>query len=97
MSLIYAHNLDPLRKLGSFRKWDKGIDINPDDETSYTAQFPQAVLNYVENGDCVKHRHVPVNKHESLLRSNDIPSRMVSESCQLSFDLYDSSCDDDAY
>jgi len=38
MLLITAHILDPFRKLRSFRKWDKGIDINPEDETSYTTQ-----------------------------------------------------------
>jgi len=34
--LISAHILDPFWKLPSFRKWDKGMDINPDDETCYT-------------------------------------------------------------
>jgi len=29
MLLISAHILDPFRKLRSFRKWDKGMDINP--------------------------------------------------------------------
>jgi len=33
---ISAHILDPFRKLQLFRKWDKGMDINPEDETSYT-------------------------------------------------------------
>jgi hypothetical protein len=33
---ISAHILDPLRMLRSFRMWDKGMDINPGDETSYT-------------------------------------------------------------
>ena len=39
MLLISAHILDPFRKLRSFRKWDKGMDINPEDETSYTSQY----------------------------------------------------------
>jgi len=34
MLLISTHILDPFRKLRSFRKWDKGMDINPEDETS---------------------------------------------------------------
>ena len=38
MLLISAHILDPFRKLWSFRKWDKGMDINPEDEISYTTQ-----------------------------------------------------------
>jgi len=36
MLLISAHIFDPFSKLQSFRKWDKGMDINPEDETSYT-------------------------------------------------------------
>jgi len=43
MLLISAPILDPLRKLRSFRKWDKGMDINPEDETSYTSQIPRGV------------------------------------------------------
>jgi len=38
MLLISAEILDPFRKLRSFRTWDKGMDINPEDETSYTTQ-----------------------------------------------------------
>jgi hypothetical protein len=44
MLLISAHILDPLRKLLLFRTWDKGMDINPEDETSYTAKYQQAFL-----------------------------------------------------
>jgi len=36
MLQISAHILDPFRKLQLFRKWDKGIDINPEDRKSYT-------------------------------------------------------------
>jgi len=53
--LISAHILDPFRKLRSFRKWDKGMDINPEDETSYTTQYQEAFLKYVENEYCAKH------------------------------------------
>jgi len=61
MLLISAHILDPLRKFGSFRQWDKGMDINPEDETSYTTQYQEAFLRYVENEYCAKHRCVPFN------------------------------------
>jgi hypothetical protein len=47
--LISAHTLDPFRKLRSFTKWDKGMDINHEDETSYTTQYQEACLKYVEN------------------------------------------------
>jgi len=44
MLLISAHILDPLWKLGPFRKWDKGMYINPEDKTSYSTQNHQAFL-----------------------------------------------------
>jgi len=53
--LISAHILDPFRKLRLFRKWDKEIDINPEDETSYTIQYKEAFLKYVENEYHAKH------------------------------------------
>jgi len=36
MLLISAHILDSFRKLRLFRKWENGMDLNPEDETSYT-------------------------------------------------------------
>jgi len=36
MLVISVHILDLFRKLRSFRKWDMGMDINSEDETSYT-------------------------------------------------------------
>jgi hypothetical protein len=56
MLRISAVILDPFRKLGSFRKWHKGMDINPEDETSYTTQDQKAFLKYVENEYCAKHQ-----------------------------------------
>jgi len=53
--LISPYILDPFRKLRSFRKWDKGMDINPEDETSYTIQYQEAFLKYVENEYSPKH------------------------------------------
>jgi hypothetical protein len=73
MVRISADILDPFCKLRSFSKWDKGMDINPEDETSYTTQYQEAYLKYVENEYCVKHRHVPVNKVETVQSSNLVP------------------------
>jgi hypothetical protein len=81
-----AHILDPFRKLRQFRKWDKAMNINPEDETFYTTQYQEAFLKYVENGYRVKHRRVPVNKLESLLSRNPIPFTTASRSWQSSFD-----------
>jgi len=53
--LIFAHILDPFRMLRSFRKWDKGLDINLEDETSYTTQYQEAFLKDMENEYCAKH------------------------------------------
>jgi len=95
MRLVSAHILNPFRRLRSFRKWDKRIDINPEDETSYTTQYQEAFLKYVENEYCAKHRRVPVKKHESFPSSNLIHSATASGSCHSSFDPYDLSRDDE--
>jgi len=92
--LISAHILDSFRKLRSFRKWDKGMDINPDDETSYTTQYQEAFLKYVENKYCAKHRRLSVNKPKRLVSNNPF-STTASGSGQSSFDPYDLSSDDD--
>jgi len=97
MLLISAHILDPFWKLQLFRKWDKGMDINPEDMTSYTTQYQEAFLKYVENEYCAKHWRVPVKKHESLPSSNPIPSATASGSCQSSFDPYDVLSNDEEY
>ena len=89
MLLISAHILDPFRKFQSFRMWDKGMDINPEDETSYTTQYQEAFLKYVENEYCAKHRRVPVNELETVPSSNPLPLAKASGSYQSSFDPYD--------
>jgi len=95
--LIPAHILHPFRKLRSFGKWDKGMDINPEDETSYTTQYQEALLKYVENKYCAKHRRVPVNKLETVPTTSLFPSATASGSYQSSFDPYDVSSDDEEY
>jgi hypothetical protein len=56
MLLISAHILDPFQMLRSFRRWEKGMDIHPEDKTSYTTKSQKAFLKYVENKCCAKHR-----------------------------------------
>jgi len=73
------------------------MDINPEDETSYTTQYQEAFLKYVENEYCAKHRGVPVNKLETIPSSDFVPSATASGSYQSSFDAYDSSSDDEEY
>jgi hypothetical protein len=97
MHLISAHILNPFCKLQSFRKWDKGMDINPQNETSYTTQYHEALLKYMENEYCVKHQGVPVNKLETIPSSNLLPSVTASGSYQSSSDTYDLSSADEEY
>jgi len=87
----------PFRKLRLFTKWDKGIDNTSEDETSYATQYQEAILKYTENEFFAKHWRVPVNKLESLPRSNLVPSATGSGSCQSSFDAYELSSDDEEY
>jgi hypothetical protein len=54
------------------------MDINRQDETSYTIQYQEAILKYVENQYCAKYRRLPVNKLQSLLSSNQISTAMAS-------------------
>jgi hypothetical protein len=94
MLLITAHILDPFRKLRYFKKWDKGMDINPEDETSYTTQYQEAFLKYLENEYCTKHRRLSVTKLETIPYNNLSSSAMASRSCQCSYDPYDLPSDD---
>jgi len=97
MLLVSAQILDPSHNLPSFRKWDKGMEINPENETSYNTQYKEAFRKYVENEYCAKHRRVPVNKLENIPSSNFVPYPMASASRQLSFDPYYLSSDDEEY
>jgi len=94
--LISAHILDPCLKLGVVRKFDKGMDITPDDESSYTMQSQEAFLKYVENEYYAKHRRLSVNKSERVPSNNPF-STTASGSGQSSFDPYDSSSNDHEY
>jgi len=80
MLLIPAHILDPFWKLQSFRKWDKGMDINPEDENSYTTQFQKVFLKYMENEYCAKQWRLPVIQSESVQCNNHFSSAMASRS-----------------
>jgi len=84
--LISANILDSFRKLRSFRKWEKRMDTDPENETFYTTQYQEAFLKYLENEYGAKHRRVLVKKLESLMRSKLVPSATASGSSQSSFD-----------
>jgi len=73
------------------------MDINPEDETSYTTQYQDAFQNFVENEYCVQHRCLPVTKSNNTLNNNLSSVEMASGSGQSSYDPYDLSSDDDEY
>jgi len=97
MFLISANIIDPFWKLQMFMKWDKGMDVNPEDETSYTIQYQEAFLKYVENEDCTKHRRLPVTKLENIPNNNLSFSTMASRPGPSSYDPYYSSSNDEQY
>jgi len=89
--------LNPVRKLRSFRKWEKGMDINPEDETSYTAQYQEAILKNLANDRSATHRRIPVIQPENVPPSNIFLTPMASGFGHSSFDPYDLSSDDKEY
>jgi hypothetical protein len=52
---ISVHILDPIWKLRLFRKWDKVMYMNPEDDMSYTTQYQETLGKYVENKYSTKH------------------------------------------
>jgi len=97
MLLISAHIHNAFRILQSVRMWDKGIDINSDDETSYAIQSQEAFLKYVENEYCAKYWCLPVTKHKSVPSNNLCASPMASRSVQTSDKQYDLTSDNEGY
>jgi len=49
MLYISAPKIDSFPNLESFRKHDKGMDINPEQNTLYRTQYQQVFLKYAEN------------------------------------------------
>jgi len=73
------------------------MDINPEDETSYTTLYQEAFPKYVDDEYCAKHRCVPVNELETVRCSNLVPATTTSGSYQSSCGPYDFSRDDEEY
>jgi hypothetical protein len=77
--------------------WGKGIDINPDDDTSYTTIYQDALLNYVENEYSTIHNRFPVSKPEHVPNNNLVFSAVASSSDHSSYDPSDLSSNDEEY
>jgi hypothetical protein len=73
------------------------MDINPEDETSYTTQHQEAFLKYVEDKYSAKHRQLPVIKSDNTLNNNLSSFEIPSRSAQSSYDAYAWSSDDIEY
>jgi len=73
------------------------MDINPEDETSYTAQCQEAFLKYLENEYCIKQTRLLVTKPKSILKTNLVFSAIASRFHQSSYDPYDLFSDDKEY
>jgi hypothetical protein len=56
------------------------MDINPEDETSYTAQYQDGFLKYLESEYCAKHRGVPDSNLDTVRSSILVPSATASRS-----------------
>jgi len=65
------------------------MDINPNDETSYTNQYQQAFGKYVGNKYWAEHRQMSVSKPKNVPHGNIFPSAKTSALCQSSDDPYD--------
>jgi hypothetical protein len=61
--LISAQSGTAIWKWQSSGNWVKGIEINPELETSYSTQYLMASLQYVENKYTVKHQGVHITDH----------------------------------
>ena len=80
--LILAALLDPFRKTKTFRTWDAGMNIDPKDSESYTAQYTEAFIDYWEEMYVVpqcapKSRKEDLDSHET---KSDMDSAMFDSS-----------------
>jgi len=64
------------------------MDINAKDKTSYTTQYQEAFLKYMETKYYAEHRRLPVTKPESIPSNNLLSSAMASRSGPSSYDQY---------
>jgi len=97
MLLILAHTLDPFCKLRSFWKSNKGMDINLEEETSYTTRYHEAILKYVKNENCTNRRGLPVTKPDRIPNNILVSSAMASRFGRSYYDPCDLSSDGEEY
>jgi len=71
------------------------MDVNPEDETSYSTEYRNVILKYVENKYCAKHRGMPIIIPEKVAGSNIVPSAKASRFGESFYDPHDLSSDDE--
>ena len=74
-----------------------GIDINPEDETSYTTKYQKVSLKYLENKYGAKYSQMSIITPDRVLSNNPFPRAMAFRSGQTSVDPYDLSSNDKEY
>jgi len=93
---MYDHMDGVMRALAKNKtKWKEDLYFAV--KTTYTTQYQEAFLKYVENEYCAKHRRLLVTQPESIPINNLVSSAMASRSGQSSYDPYDLSTDDGEY
>jgi hypothetical protein len=73
------------------------MDIDPEDETSYTTQHQLVFLKYVENKSWAKHRHEPVINRNRIPTNNRFTSTIAPSSVQSSHNPHHLSGDDEEF
>ena len=76
--------------------WDKGIDINPHNETSYATHYQQAFLKYVATEYLAKYVCLPIIKLDTVPSNNLILASSASRSGQSSLDPQDLSSNEES-
>jgi len=97
IQLTSANIFDTFGTLLSCWKWDKAMDIYSEDFASYTTQYQQAFLKYVQNQYCAIHWQISIIKPNNVPHSNIFLSAKASWFGQLTFVPYDLPSDDEEY
>jgi len=92
--LITVHIFDHFWKLHLCKKWDKQLETNPENETSYSTQHLKVFGKYMENGYCAKYEHFPVIESKCVPGNIHFSCVIGSRCGQSSYDPYDLSSND---
>jgi hypothetical protein len=79
---------DLVPKLQLFTTCEKDMDINSHKNGFYNAQYQEAILKYVANKYCAKHRYLPIIEPRCVPNNTLFTSTIVSGSSQSSFHPY---------